>query len=208
MPKGNHVFNNFDNTVHNTFIEVLEVFKHADALKAVSGSGGDAVGGAKTLTGTYPNAFKFYNEIINHPLVAVMHAVQDDKPVLPNDPNSKAFGELAAEFTTVVKNWVFGVDGANPVEQWRQMVNIGFDQDACDAYIKVGSSQPGTPNTELKRRERCTELQLFVKGDLSKLATNWMLALRMDLSLAKQVSYSDKPAAWKLILSQAVTQLK
>ncbi len=208
MPKGNHVFNNFDGTVHNAFMVVLEAFKHDDALKAVNGSGGDADKGAQLLTAKYENAYRFYGEIKRHPAVALIHATQDDEEVVSDDPNSIAFGKLAKEFNMVAVSWAWGTEGANPLEQWRQLVNAGYDKEARDNYVKKGSSVKGTPASEMARAARCAELQQFIKGDLTRLATNWMLGLRMDLKTTKAVEYSEKINAWKALLETATTPLK
>lgn len=205
MPKGNHVFNNFDNTVFNAFKTVTNALGHGRELDAMSGSGGDKTKATEVLQASYGRSYALFQQIMDHPTIKVMHNVQDDEQVMPDDPNSVAFGELAAEFSKAVSGWVFDMDDANPAEQWRQMVNTGFDKAAHDHYVKDGSSAKGTPSTADARRTLCTDIHGFIKAELTKLVMNWLILLRADLQLTKVVKYGKKPAEWKAVLESAKT---
>lgn len=204
MSKGNHVFNNFDGTMYNAFENITNAFGHSAFLKTLNGSGGN-MQEAEEIQKKYTHSYEFLRQIRTHLQVAIMHTIQDDEPVGVDDPNSRAYGELAEVFSNAVSVWVFETGDANPLDVWRQLVNIGRDKTAMRNYIEKGSSQKETPKSAEAREKQCDEIHKFIKGELSKLVLNWLLALRLDLKLTKAVSYQTKPKEWKEILERATT---
>jgi hypothetical protein len=200
MGKGNHVFNNFDGAVYNAFGKITEALGLGREFDALGGSGGNVDAARKAIDGTFQDSYKFLREILDHPLTKQLHQVQDDEPVLPNDPNSQAFGQEAALFTQAALKWVWGDPAANPAENWRRMVNLGHDAQAQTNYIE----KCGETAKKSERRDKCQDLAKFVKGELTKLVRNWLLALRLDLLKAKKVQYDDKPLDWKNLLETAL----
>ena len=204
MPKGNHVFNNFENVIHKAFKAVLANYNLDRELDAVNGSGGDIDKAKLALNAKFANAFKFYTELRDHALTHAMHDAQDDEAVAPDDPNSIAFGEKSEEFVAALVKWSWGDDSVDVGDLWRQLINIGFDQAAATSYIEKGSSANGAAKQPAERRAHIEALQQFVRGEMTKIAINFMLAVRFDLKLANAVDYEGKPAAWKAkLLGQA-----
>jgi len=205
MAKGNHVFNSFDKVIHGTYRAILELDGRERALDAVSGSGANVVEGEAALNARFRFSYGFFKQIRDHEKIARIHATQDDRPVIAGDDNSKDFGKASKEFAAAVMKWATHDAAEDPMNSWRQLVNAGSDIAAQEAYIKEGSSSPGTPKSEDLRRERCVDLSKFVKGELTKLVRNWLLAIRLDLQGGNKVSYDPHtPKAWKDLLDANV----
>ncbi|MBP0590313.1 hypothetical protein J8I87_11440 [Paraburkholderia sp. LEh10] len=205
MAKGNHVFNSFDKVIHAIYRAILELDGRGRALDAVSGSGASVTEAETVLNSRFKTSYGFFKQIQRHEKIAEIHTTQDDRPVIANDGNSKDFGNASANFAAAVMKWATTDAADDPMESWRQLVNAGSDLAAQESYVKQGSSSPGTPGSETLRRKRCVDLSEFVKGELTKLVRNWLLAIRLDLKNAKIVSYDLRDsAAWKGLLNANV----
>jgi hypothetical protein len=203
MPKGNHVYNNLDGTIFNSYKVITEKFGQNREFDALAGSGGAVDEALQLFNAKYPTAYTAFRAIMDHPSCALMHTVQDDEPVAPNDPNSIAFGKAANKFSLAVMDWVYGSSETGPTEEWRQLVNIGVDKEAQANYIEKGSSQEGTPKQKEQRASRCNDLECFIKGELTKLVLVWLFNLRRDLKQTNAVDYATKPKEWQQVLAAA-----
>jgi hypothetical protein len=198
MAKGNHVFNRFDKVILGAYKKILALDGNERDLDAVNGSGADVAVAEAVLRSKFKSSYRFFRQIRDHEKIALIGATQDDRPVIANDGNSQVFGRASAAFEAAVMKWAT-TDAANdPMESWRQLVNAGSDVAAQESYINQGSSSEGTPGSESARRGRCVELSEFIKGELTGLVRNWLLAIRLDLQeRIKKVSYDPgNPNAW------------
>jgi hypothetical protein len=203
MAKGNHVFNAFDKVIAKIYGDVvlLDDPKRGREFDALGGSGGDVVEADTSFNTRFESSYKYFKEIRDHVSIGLIHKTQDDRPVVANDANSKDFGEEAIKFGAAVMKWATGASNDDPMDVWRQLINMGSDPLAQTTYIKQGSSEAGTPGTEDARRARCVELDKFIKGELTKLVRNWLLAIRWDLKKLRKVSYIPSQSSdWKDLL--------
>jgi hypothetical protein len=206
MPKGNHVFNAFDKVIANSYAQVIETFVPdlTRDLDAVGGSGGDVVAAESRLRRKLAYSFGYFEQIRDHEKMHWIHDTFDDHAVVTNDANSTAFGRETDRFKEAVTNWATVHGGNDPMDRWRQLVNTGTDPLAQETYVKEGSSAAGTPGSSLARRARCVEIDMFVKGELTRLVRNWLLAIRLDLKNAKAVEYESTTQEWKGALASDV----
>lgn len=203
MANGNHVFNAYDKVIYKIYREivVLDDPERGRDLDAVGGSGGDITKADSNLKARFEYSYTFFKEIRDHGNIRLIHDTQDDRPVVANDANSKEFGEEAGKFGAAVMDWATGVGANDPMDNWRQLVNMGSDPLAQETYIKQGSSAAGTPASEDARRARCVELDKFVKAELTGLVKKWLLGIRADLKKLGKVSYvPSRFTAWKDLL--------
>jgi hypothetical protein len=70
---------------------------------------------------------------------------------------------------------------------------IGYDKTAAENYVKKGSSAVDTPRSEQARQTRIDSLQKFIRSELSKLVTYWLLAIRLDLKMRNQLFTEISP---------------
>jgi hypothetical protein len=205
MSKGNHVFNAFDKVVQASYKGLLGMFGFGREIDTVTGSGGDMVKAEATLKANFGYSYQLYKEIMQHEKIEEIHDTQDDRPVSANDANSTEFGEASKQFSDVVTKWALTDYRDDPMDAWRQLVNAGHDQSAEADYIQHGSSAQGTPANPAARRTHCVDLSKFVKGELTRLVSRWMIALRVDLKdRGEKVAY-DPPDKkdWKKIVKGA-----
>lgn len=180
MAKGNHVFNHYNKTIENAFAAFIDAARIHTAqgakinlatAKAASGSA-DAV----ALAGKLPKAWPKFKEIVTAPAFARWDTMQDDEPVLPNDPNSAAYGKVGKSFIDeVVKIASQGTrPGARPGAHWQEMINIGFDQAAATGFIGQG-------NKAGERRALVESTQTWVRGPLNGLVSTWIQYMKLDM---------------------------
>ncbi|WP_186138244.1 hypothetical protein [Burkholderia gladioli] len=212
MAKGNHVFNAFDKVIASVYYSVVGYDEAArkEDMNLIGGAGGDtdaarqkASEAEAMMRKRFVTSYPIYREILDRDEMKWLHATQDDHPVIPNDANSRSFGEESTRFGAEVVDWATGVSNADVMVRWRQLVNLGVDQQAQENYVKEGSSQPGTPNSEDARRARCGKINEFVKGDLTGKVRHLLLAIRFDLKMLKKIKYDPKLSTdWKALLSE------
>jgi hypothetical protein len=207
MAKGNHVFNDFSGIVLDAYKSILSNFavnpgdpksltydKHLNALENKEGRAGDvALAECELKNGRLKDSYAMYRQIADHKKMERIHEMQDDGPVLLNDPNSQAFSNASDDFRRAALDWASGVPEADPSTGWREMVKHGFDQGAHDKYLALAS----TPKARAGRENECHEIRKFISAELTKLVFNWLLLLRADLKGAKMATYDGNRQAWK-----------
>jgi len=201
MAKGNHVFNDFDGCLLSAFADFLEEAGGGEHLRALGGSGGSEAAAREFMSSRYATSWPLLVEIRSRPQIRDIHWIQDDAVVGASDENSQAFGAASRAFRTAVVAWAWDAQGTNPMEAWRQLVNAGVDKTAWDRFV-AGSSIAQAPKSSEGRAARCVELEKFIRGDLTKLAARWLLALRADLTVT--VDYKKNAQSWQKTLSNGI----
>jgi hypothetical protein len=210
MPKGNHVFNDFDGCVATSFKKLSRELNLEQVLIAATGAGNSPE--ATTIRGHFPTSYATLIEMQAKDRVKEMHWIQDDKEVIANDGNSMAFGRESARFSQAVIDWAWGRDDKeNPMTVWRDLVNAGEDITARRNFAKE-SSRKEAPKTEAGREELCQQVRMFIRGELSKLVGKWLVQLRDDMTSARpamngvtpvRVDYDTRRKAWMERLGSA-----
>lgn len=212
MPKGNHVFNDFDGCVVTSFKKLTRELNLEQVFIAATASGAENSPDAVALRGHFPTSWATLIEMQAHDRVKEMHWIQDDQEVIANDGNSMAFGRESNRFSQAVIDWAWGRDDKeNPMTVWRDLVNAGEDVTARNNFAK-GSSRKEAPKTEAAREALCQQVRMFIRGELSKLVGKWLIQLRDDMTLARpavngvtpvRVDYDNKRNAWVKRLTSA-----
>lgn len=186
MPKGNHVFNQFDKVLGNALDTVVDRLLRSDEFKGVPTS--------QVMAAKLPRALTAYQRICAHDQMRQIHELQDDQEVAKDDPNSVAFGHIAESFQRAVWAWAIGDDAAQPMEEWRKLVNVGMDSAARANYVARG-----TRGAEAREAE-CVEAEKFIKGGLTRAIAVCVYNLRWDLKQAGSVGYGSKREEWGKLL--------
>ncbi|WP_448098443.1 hypothetical protein [Luteibacter yeojuensis] len=202
MANGNHVFNDFESCIVSCFVLLLEQYKLERHFNALNGSGGDMAEGRRVMNSKFATSYPLLLEIRAHPRMRERSWIQDDERVEANDHNSIEFGKKAKDFKDVFYKWVCGLP-ADPMMAWRDIVNAGQDPAARTGFIG-GSSLAQAPKSSEARRELCRQVELFIRGDLTRLVAKWLIAIRQDLSTAGTVEYAGDETAWRNVLRRGL----
>lgn len=183
MPKNNHVYNHFNKTIENAFAAFIVgagiTTAQGAQVNLTLAKGAPGSEDAKALATRLPKAWMKFKEIATAPEFAHWDTMQDTKEVAANDPNSTAYGRVAAQFVAEIRKIAsLGTrHSAAPGRYWQEMVNVGYDEDAASDYIENG----GPANKRIARKELVDASGTFVRGKLHGLINTWIQYLKLDM---------------------------
>lgn len=183
MPKNNHVYNHFNKTIENAFAAFIDdagiTTAQGAKVNLLTAKGASGSDDAKALAAKLPKAWPKFKEIVTAQEFGHWDTMQDTKQVAPDDPNSAAYGRVAALFVAEIRKIakLATRSSATPGRHWQELVNVGYDADAATDYINNG----GPGNKRNAREELVASSGKFVSGRLNSMISTWIQYLKLDM---------------------------